>query len=158
MLLLLLVVVELKFRNESVLLFQKMLWCTAYEILFAFKKMKLIWKHMFAQIFEISFRKIIFLFGFHWLSNGSSKIILVFQVIKNILPNWYFEMNKKNQIIFDIVNWLLKVRFRHFSLTHWKSVNVKSKEYFSKTDFWEKTTPSWPLLTTQQILKLNYCS
>ena len=63
--LLLLVVVELKFRNESVLLFQKMLWCTAYEILFAFLKMKLIWKHMFAQNFEISFRKTIFLFGFH---------------------------------------------------------------------------------------------
>ena len=55
-------------------------------------------------------------------------------------------MNKKNQMIFDIENWLLKVRFRHFLLTHWKSVNVKSKKYFSKTDFWEKTTPSWPLL------------
>ena len=110
---------------------------------------------------KISKIKIIYWFHFHRCSHGASKIghhfrkqsgskIEVFkrwQQQKNLFLNWYSSMKKKIRkirMIFDIENWLLKVRFRHFLTTHvniWES-QIK-KIIFLLPIFLLKSSPCW---------------
>ena len=65
-------------------------------------------------------------------------------ITKNLLLNWYSSMKKKFRkirMIFDIENWLWKSDLGTFWRPLWTSVKVKSKNYFSSTDFFAKIKP-----------------
>ena len=67
-------------------------------------------------------------------------------ITKNVVLNWYSSVKKKFRkirMIFDIENWLWKSDLGTFWWPMWTSVKVKSKNYFSFTDFLLKSSPCW---------------
>ena len=106
---------------------------------------------------KISKVRVFFWFDFHRCSHGPSKIRRHFRnksrsilkLSKNVFykkcgPKLIFFNEKKIREIwtfFDIENWLWKSDLGTFWQPMWTSVKVKSKNYFSYTDFFAKIKP-----------------
>ena len=84
--------------------------------------------------------KIIFWFDFHRCSHGFSKNDNYKKPSSKLI---FFNEKKirKIRMIFDIENWLWKSDLGTFWRPMWTSVKVKSKNYFSFTDFFAKIKP-----------------
>ena len=78
---------------------------------------------------------------------------------KNVVLNWYSSMKiffRKIWTFFDIKNWLWKSDLGTFWQSKGTSVKVKSKKYFSFTDFFAKIKPLLTHVCKTPPLRSNY--